>query len=192
MALVGMRLAVVLVCLLLALAIWRRPAVAHWPLPINLACLVGLTGLLLTVPLRPASDGIHVASVVAASMALYLFIPNRIQWMLAANVYLFLGFLVAIGFWAPLPPGLLLTSLLLLCFVNLLGADRALYEGKARGRNCVVVASRPVPDSGISEESEERPLWASGKMARADTDVATRATVDLGALPADGPAPGHS
>ena len=121
MALVGMRLTVVLACLLLALAVWRRPAVAHWPLPINLVCLIGLSGLLLTVPLRPDSVGIHVASVVAASMALYLFIPNRIQWMLAANAYLFLGFLVAIGLWAPLPPGLLLTSLLLLCFVNLLG-----------------------------------------------------------------------
>lgn len=378
MALVGMRLAVVLVCLLLALAIWHRPAVAHWPLPINLVCLVGLSGLLMTIPLRPASDGIHVASVVAASRALYLFIPNRIQWMLAANVYLFLGFLVAIGLWAPLPPGLLLTSLLLLCFVNLLGwmtisrikrlkreqfallmeersanrrlkeeirerqelearlrhmactdgltgianrrhfferaeqelrrarrdgtplalcmvdvdlfkqlndrhghavgdrvlstvagccqavlrnsdvlgryggeefvialpladlgtaaaiaerlrekvsalklpmlgdatpltvtvgisrveegesrldpallrADRALYEGKARGRNCVVVAPRPFPDT---PSSTCLPAWSSAQVvAMSDTDAATLAAVDLGALPADGPVPGHS
>ncbi|WP_254275041.1 GGDEF domain-containing protein [Halomonas sp. 3H] len=121
MALVGMRLTVVLACLLLALAVWRRPAVAHWPLPINLVCLIGLSGLLLTVPLRPDSVGIHVASMVAASMALYLFVPNRLQWMLAANAYLFLGFLIAVRLWAPLPPGLLLTSLLLLGFVNLLG-----------------------------------------------------------------------
>src|SRR5690606_32200677 len=78
-------------------------------------------GLLLTVPLRPDIVGIHVESVVAASMALYLFIPNRIQWMLVANAGLFLGFLVTVSLWAALPPGQLLTSLLLLGFVNLLG-----------------------------------------------------------------------
>lgn len=118
--LLAMRLLVVLVSLLLALAAWRRPAVAHAPLPVNLTCLLGLSGLLLTIPLRPG-EGIHVASVVTASMALYLFIPNRIRWMLAANAYLLLGFLVAITLWAPLPPGLVLTSMLLLAFVNLLG-----------------------------------------------------------------------
>lgn len=119
-ALLVMRLLVILASLLLALAAWRRPVVAQAPLPVNLVCLLGLSVLLLTIPLRPG-EGIHVASVVTASMALYLFIPNRIRWMLATNAYLLLGFLVAITLWAPLPPGLVLTSLLLLAFVNLLG-----------------------------------------------------------------------
>jgi diguanylate cyclase len=121
LTLLAMRLMIVAACLLLALAAWRRPAVAQWQLPINLVCLLGLSGLLLIIPLRPESIGIHVASIVVASMALYLFIPSRIPWMLAGNAYLFLGFVTSAILWTPLPPGLLLTSLVLLLFVNLLG-----------------------------------------------------------------------
>ncbi|QTF94260.1 GGDEF domain-containing protein [Halomonas sp. BM-2019] len=121
LTLLAMRLMIVAVCLLLALAVWQRPAVAQWQLPINLVCLLGLSGLLLVIPLRPESSGIHVASIVVASMALYLFIPSRLPWMLAGNAYLFLGFVMSAMLWAPLPPGLMLTSLLLLLFVNLLG-----------------------------------------------------------------------
>lgn len=120
MVLLAMRVTVATSFLLLALAVRHRPALAQAPLPVNLACLLAISGLLLTIPLR--SDGILIslASLVAASSSLYLFIPNRVPWMLAGNAYLIGGLLVAMRLWSPLPGGVLANSLLLLGFVNLL------------------------------------------------------------------------
>lgn len=118
--LLAMRAAVAASFLLLALAVWRRPSLAQAPLPINLVCLFAVSGLLLTIPLRPDGVMTNLASIVAASMALYLFIPNRVPWMLASNAYLIGGFLASVTLLSPLPTGILVNSLLLLGFVNLL------------------------------------------------------------------------
>lgn len=118
--LLAMRCGVALMLLLLALAVSHRPALAQAPLPVNLACLLGISGLLLTIPLRPDGILISLASLVAASMSLYLFIPNRVPWMLAGNAFLMGGLLVAMWLWSTLPIGILANSLLLLGFVNLL------------------------------------------------------------------------
>ncbi|WP_416140393.1 diguanylate cyclase [Halomonas sp. HK25] len=120
-ALLAIRLVTVAACLLVALAVWRRPAVTHMILPVNLVCLLCLSVMLLTILLRPLHEGIHVASLVVASMALYLFLPNRLPWMLAGNAYLIVGFLTVSLADPSLPPVLVMTSLLLLMFVNLLG-----------------------------------------------------------------------
>ncbi|MGJ7456351.1 diguanylate cyclase [Halomonas sp. MA07-2] len=119
--LLAFRLVTVVACLVVALAVWRRPAVAQMILPVNLVCLLCLSVMLLTILLRPLHEGIHVASLVVASMALYLFLPNRLPWMLAGNAYLIAGFLTASLIGSNLPPVLVMTSLLLLIFVNLLG-----------------------------------------------------------------------
>ncbi|APE29673.1 hypothetical protein BOX17_01090 [Halomonas aestuarii] len=118
--LLGMRVIVALGLLLLALAAWRRPALAQAPLPVNLACLLAISGLLLTIPLRPDGLMMNLASLVATSMALYLFIPNRTPWMLASNAYLSGGLIASVLLWSPLPGGELANTLLLLGFVNLL------------------------------------------------------------------------
>ncbi|MCH4561783.1 GGDEF domain-containing protein [Halomonas sp. EGI 63088] len=119
--LIATRTSVALACILLALSLRKRPALAQRPLPINLICLLGISGLLLALPLRPDTPGIQLASMVAASMGLYLFVPNRLPWMLIWNAYLVTGFVTLMLLWAPLPGALLATSLLLLGFVNLLG-----------------------------------------------------------------------
>ncbi|MFY0990525.1 hypothetical protein, partial [Halomonas sp. C05BenzN] len=100
LALAAVRLLVALACIVLAMALKRRPALAQRRLPINLVCLLGISGLLLTFVLRPDTPGIHLASIVVASMALYLFIPNRLPWMLAWNLYLVTGFAIIMPLWA--------------------------------------------------------------------------------------------
>ncbi|MDR5892735.1 GGDEF domain-containing protein [Halomonas mongoliensis] len=119
--LLSARLVTVTTCLLLALAVWRQPALAQRALPVNLVGLFSITVLLLTLLVRPLHEGLHVASLVVASMALYLFLPNRLPWMLAGNAYLLVGFVGTTLFSASLPPVLIMTSLLLLLFTNLLG-----------------------------------------------------------------------
>ena len=120
MVLLGMRATVATTLLLLALWVWRRPSLAQAPLPINLVCLLAVSGLLLTIPFRPEGTLTNLASTVAASMALYLFVPNRLPWMLISNAYLIGGFLIAMVIWSPLPGGIMVNSLMLLGFVNLL------------------------------------------------------------------------
>ncbi len=119
--LLAIRLITVAICLLVALAVWRRPAVAYMVFPINLVYLLCLSTILLALLLRPLDVGIHVASLMVASIALYLFLPNRLPWMLAGNAYLIAGFLTVSLVGSRLPPILVMTSLLLLMFVNLLG-----------------------------------------------------------------------
>lgn len=121
LTLLAMRFTVAAVCLLAAWSVSSRPALAHRALPVNLVCLVGISGLLLTIPLKSESTGIHLASMVVASMVLYLFVPNRLPWILGWNAYLFTGFIIATWLWVTVPPGMMATSLLLLGFVNLLG-----------------------------------------------------------------------
>src|SRR5690554_424541 len=89
--------------------------------PRDLVALLSITVLLLTLLVRPLHEGLHVASLVVASMALYLFLPNRLPWMLAGNAYLLVGFVGTSLISASLPPVLIMTSLLLLLFTNLLG-----------------------------------------------------------------------
>ncbi|MDI5892316.1 GGDEF domain-containing protein [Halomonas rhizosphaerae] len=120
LVLLAMRATVAASFLLLALAVWRRPSLAQTPMPINLVCLLAVSGVLLTIPLKPDDLVTSLASIVTASMALYLFIPNRLPWMLASNAYLLGGFLILVVVWSPLPGGVLANSLLLLGFVNLL------------------------------------------------------------------------
>lgn len=119
--LLSARLITVTACLLLALAVWRQPVLAQRALPVNLVGLLSISVLLLTLQARPLNEGLHVASLVAASMALYLLLPNRLPWMLAGNAYLLVGFAGTTLFGANLPPALIMSSLLLLLFTNLMG-----------------------------------------------------------------------
>ncbi|WP_163559955.1 GGDEF domain-containing protein [Halomonas sp. NO4] len=122
LSLLLMRVGVALCCLALTMATLKRPALAQRPLPVNLICLICLTGLMATIPLRPDQIGIHLASMIFASMVLYLFVPNRFPWILTWNAYLAAGVVTAMLIWSNLPPELIFTSLLLLGFVNLLGS----------------------------------------------------------------------
>lgn len=121
LVLLAIRLVVMSACLLLAWAVWQRPALTQHATPVNLVCLLAISGLLVTIPTRPELTGVHLASVVAASMALYLFVPNRWHWILINNAYLVAGFMVAMWVWSPISGGILATSLMLLAFLNLLG-----------------------------------------------------------------------
>lgn len=154
--LITTRTSVALACLLLALALRKRTALAQRPLPINLICLLGISTLLLTIPLRPAPDGIHLASIVVASMALYLFVPNRLPWMLIWNVYLITGFAIVVPLWDPLPGGLMATSLLLLGFVNLLGWMSVLRLNRLQREQFASLLEERAINRQLQAEIEER------------------------------------
>lgn len=154
--LLSVRLVTVAACLVVVLAIWRRPAVAQMILPINLVCLLCLSVMLLTILLRPLHEGIHVASLVVASMALYLFLPNRLPWMLAGNAYLIAGFLTVSLSGSSLPTVLVMTSLLLLIFVNLLGLMTITRIKRLKREQFALLLEERSTNRLLKEEIQER------------------------------------
>jgi len=121
LVLLAIRLVVMSACLVLAWAVWQRPDLSQHVTHVNIVCLLAISSLLVTIPARPDMTGVHIASVVVASMALYLLVPNRWHWILINNTYLMAGFILAMLLWSPIPDGMMVTSLLLLAFLNLLG-----------------------------------------------------------------------
>ncbi|WP_290786360.1 GGDEF domain-containing protein [Halomonas sp.] len=171
--LLAIRLVTVAACLAAALAVWRRPAVAHMALPVNLVCLLCLSAMLLTLLLRPLHEGIHVASLVVASMALYLFLPNRLPWMLTGNAYLIAGFLTVSLVGSRLPPMLVMTSLLLLLFVNLLGLMTITRIKRLQREQFSLLLEERSANYRLKEEIKEREELAARLRHMACTDGLT-------------------
>ena len=121
LALLAIRAFVAMSCLSLALAVKLQPALVQQSLPVNLAYFVGISGLLLTIPLHPGTGGLHIATMVVACTTLYLLMPSRLPWILAWNAYLTLGFAIALGYRPDISLAMLASGLLLLGFANLLG-----------------------------------------------------------------------
>lgn len=171
MALLAMRVVVAASLVLLALTVWRRPALAQAHLPVNLVCLLAISGLLLTLVLQPDGVMTNLASIVAASMALYLFIPNRLTWMLFNNAYLIGGFMILVVMWSPLPGAILLNSIMLLAFVNLLCWFAVARIHRLQRAQFASLLEERSTNQRLMEEIEERNQLEHRlrQMARTDT-----------------------
>ncbi len=91
--LITIRGVVAVAFLALAVALARRPQLLASDIPLNAACLLLITSLILIVPLRTEIIAAQLTAAVAVTLALYLFIPNRVPCALGCCVYLGLGFL---------------------------------------------------------------------------------------------------
>ncbi|TFH87163.1 GGDEF domain-containing protein [Billgrantia azerbaijanica] len=176
--LLAMRVGIAVSCVVLAVATLKRPAMAQRPLTVNLICLLCLTGLMATIPLRPDQIGIHLASMTFASMVLYLFVPNRLPWILVWNAYLAGGVVTAMLLWSTLAPELMFTSLLLLAFVNLLGALTLTRLNRLQRSQFASLLEERETNRRLQNEIEERRQLAErlGHMATTDelTGIANR------------------
>ena len=154
--LMTMRVTVAAGCILLAMTLRRQPRLAHHFLPINLISLLVISGLLLTIPLHPGGFSTHLTSVVVASMALYLLVPNRLPWMLWWNAYLITGFTAAVLLWAPAPVGVLTANLLLLGVVNLIGGITQLRLNRLRRQQYLSLQEERDTNRRLQAEIDER------------------------------------
>jgi diguanylate cyclase (GGDEF)-like protein len=105
--LLGMRVIISLCCLILVTILGRQPELFDNPLPLNFVCFLLVTCYILMVPLRIETLNTQLIAVFAVTIALYLFIPNRLPWMVALSCYLAVGFLFAVHFWSDLPVAVL-------------------------------------------------------------------------------------
>ncbi|WP_176817270.1 GGDEF domain-containing protein [Franzmannia pantelleriensis] len=154
--LMAMRITVAASCILLAIAVHRQPRLAHRRLPINLICLIAISGLLLTIPLRPGGFSTHLTSVLVVSMALYLLVPNRLPWVLVWNAYLIAGFTAAVLLWTPAPISVLTTNLLLLGVVNLIGGITQLRLNRLQRQQYLSLQEERDTNRRLQAEIDER------------------------------------
>ncbi|MGM0517467.1 MAG: GGDEF domain-containing protein [Pseudomonadota bacterium] len=96
-----------------------RPGVVLRLLPLNLWIVTGVATIIAIVPLRDAFFGTQLPAVIVATVAIYLFIPNRMDMRLLHSGVLAVGFLLAISRLEDAPP--MFSQSLLLLFVNLVG-----------------------------------------------------------------------
>jgi diguanylate cyclase (GGDEF)-like protein len=124
--LLGMRVTVALGCLILVVSLGRDPGLLYSSVPLNLLCLLLVTSAILIVPLRPETIGSQLTAVVALTLALYLFIPNRLPWIVASNSYLAAGFVLALYFWTDMAAAQIVISAVVLLVPNIIGFITAL------------------------------------------------------------------
>jgi len=96
-----------------------RPVESLRRLPLNLWMAVGVLTIVAIVPLRDQFFGTQLPAVIVATVAIYLFIPNRMDLRLLHAGVLGIGFLLATSQVEGGSP--MFTQSLLLLFVNLVG-----------------------------------------------------------------------
>ncbi|RUO69402.1 GGDEF domain-containing protein [Idiomarina ramblicola] len=119
--LLTMRIAVVSLCLLLAVVIGRSGSYSRKAWLHALPLWILATGIILIIPLRPESLLTQITAVVVAIMAFYLLIPNLLTVAALASLYLSVGFLAAAVIYAGISPTDALRLALLLVMANIVG-----------------------------------------------------------------------
>lgn len=95
--LVTLRLLVAGAAFMLAAATWYVPVLAARPMAINSVLFLFVNASIAVLPLRPETLDFQVISLVATSIALYLFIPTRLLWAVVLNAWLAIGFVLVMA-----------------------------------------------------------------------------------------------
>lgn len=167
------RVGVALSCLVLARHITRYPVQAHRPLPLNVVYFAAISGLLLTILLHPGSVGLHISSIVVASLTIYLLIPNRLPWILVWNGYLSFGFILLTLLWKPLPPGMLASTLMIIAFANLMGWLTLGRLNRLQRKQFALLMDERDVNRKLQSEIEERQMLEAQLRHMASTDSLT-------------------
>ncbi|HIX62359.1 MAG TPA: GGDEF domain-containing protein [Candidatus Halomonas stercoripullorum] len=172
-ALTLMRCLVAISCLTFVRVITKRPVQAHRPLLLNLVYFITLNSLLLSILLHPGHTGLHISSLMAASLTIYLLVPNRLGRILFWNAYLNLGFLLITWLWKPMDPGMLKASLLILAFTNLMGWMTFSRLNQLQRKQFALLMDERSTNRQLQTEINERQLLESQLRQMASTDPLT-------------------
>lgn len=171
--LVTIRGVVAVAFLALAVALARYPQLLDSDIPLNAACFLLLTSLILVVPLRPETIGAQLTAAVASTLALYLFIPNRIPWVVAGSVYLGVGFLLTVhtvGLFAL--PGIVGAALTLV-LANVIGLLTALRLNHLQREQFITLLAERETNHLLQKEIEARRRLENELRHLAQTDDLT-------------------
>lgn len=155
-ALVGLRTIAILACLALIVALSRSPKLADRSTLLNIVCFIMVTAMILVIPLRPVTESSQLTAAVILSFAIYLFFPNRIAWVVALNVYLAVGFLLALSFWSTVPSSMIFGAAMVLLFQNAVGLVILRRLSALQRRQFALLAMERQTNKLMQQEIESR------------------------------------
>ena len=155
-ALVGLRTIAILACLALIVALSRSPKLADRSTLLNIVCFIMVTAMILVIPLRPVTESSQLTAAVILSFAIYLFFPNRIAWVVALNVYLAVGFLLALIFWSTVSSSMIFGAAMVLLFQNAVGLVILRRLSALQRRQFALLAMERQTNKLMQQEIESR------------------------------------
>jgi diguanylate cyclase (GGDEF)-like protein len=169
----SMRVTVALASLLLAVSLRFRTPTLNSSIPLNLVCFLLVTSQIFIAPLRPETVFTQITAVVAITLALYLFLPNRFRWTVSFSIYLAAGFLLVIHALKLFElPGIIGSGLALIManVVGMLTASR--LNRLQRAQFTALLAERDTNEK-LQKEIEERQRLEKDLRHLAQTDDLT-------------------
>jgi diguanylate cyclase (GGDEF)-like protein len=171
--LILIRVVVALAFLLLALALARHPQLIASDIPLNAACLLLITCLLLLVPLRIEAIGLQLTAVVIVTLALYVFIPNRIPCALGCCVYLGAGFLLVFHTTGLVGLNGMVGATLALLLANFIGVLASLHLNRLQREQFISLLAERETNQRLQQEITERQRLEEELRYLAQTDDLT-------------------
>lgn len=171
--LLAMRLVVAAACLTLAFVLRRQGSYLRHAWLHALPLWILATAIILIVPLRPESLSTQVSGVVVATMAFYLLIPNLIPVVVAASLYMGLGFLGAALMVAEIPAALALRLMLVLVMTNAVGFFALLRLETLQRTQFALLQEERVQNQQLTEEISRRRSLEAQLRSLAERDALT-------------------
>lgn len=171
--LIGLRVAIALICLVLAQAVKMYGSLLWNPWLLNVAPLIFATGIILIVPLRPETLATQLTAVAVTVIVFYLYIPNVLPGIVVSSFYLSIGFLVAAWLWADLPAVGVLTYGLLLIMANVTGFITARQLARLQREQFALLAEERSANQRLLYEIDHRESLESRLRLMAQKDDLT-------------------
>jgi diguanylate cyclase (GGDEF)-like protein len=140
----------------LIIALGRNPSLVYSPYPLNFVLLLLVVANILLVPLRPETVESQISGIITVTLTIYLFIPNRIPWMIIQNTILAIGFLISICL--VLEPSLtrVLVVALVLVLPNIIGYLTILRLNKLQRLQYYSLVTEQKTNQRLTAEINER------------------------------------
>ncbi len=171
--LLGLRIVMAGGCIALGLILHGSDALLVRPWLYSVAPLLIATGCILILGLRPNTLPTILTAVIVVVIGLYLFVPNLVSGMIAANLYLTAGFLAGAWYWAGLGPVALLTIALLLLLANIVGYGVALRLARLEREHFALLQAERASKERLLEEVAGREILERQLRTMAETDELT-------------------
>lgn len=172
--LLGMRLVVGLGTLAFARSLSRHPQLVERQLPLNILIGIICTMIIAIVPLRPDTIGTQHTALIVVSILFYLYIPNRLIWQFAANLYLATGFMIASALFAPELGTVRLGAMaLLLVMVNVAGFMTSQSLNRLRREQFATMMAQRETNLQLQDEIEQSRVMQHQLQRMAETDDLT-------------------
>lgn len=171
--LLGSRSAVAVACIVLSAALARKPQLATRSIPLNIVIFLLLSSNLSLILLRPQTLDSQLAATITLTFILFLFIPQRIGWMVAWSLGLALSYVGMLYILGLVPPMRLPFIVLTLLVINIAAWVAAVRMAKMHRTQFSALFAQGEANRRLQEEIDERRRLEEELRGLAQTDYLT-------------------